>query len=114
MSYINFNFVFNNVKGMESSKMHLKQFEDFKSKLKPSRLLFLQERHSSITCEKSERMNLELICTFLMVHLIPVEFSLLSKGLVLVLDAWIDDLDSLLLNIYNAITEKNRSLFLKN
>ena len=59
---------------MESSKTHLKQFEDFKSKLKPSRLLFLQERHSTIGCEKSERMKLELICAFVMVHLIPVEF----------------------------------------
>ena len=37
---------------MQSSKKHLKQFEYFTSKLKPSGLLFLQETHSTIDCEK--------------------------------------------------------------
>ena len=74
MSHINFNFLSNNVKGMQSSKKRLKQFEYFKSKLKPNGLFFLQEAHLTIACEKSGRINLELICTFLMVHLIPAEF----------------------------------------
>ena len=52
MSNINFNFLSNNVKGMQSSKKRLKQFEYFKSKLKPSGLLFLQEAHSTIDSEK--------------------------------------------------------------
>ena len=52
MSNINFNFLSNNVKGMQSSKKRLKQFEYFKSKLKPNGLLFLQETHSTIACEK--------------------------------------------------------------
>ena len=74
MSHINFNFLSNNVKGMQSSKKCLKQFEYFKSKLKPNGLLFLQETHSTIACKKSVRMNLEVICTFLMVHLILAGF----------------------------------------
>ena len=37
---------------MQLSKKRLKQFEYFKSKLKSSRLLFLQETHSNINCEK--------------------------------------------------------------
>ena len=52
MSYINFNFLSNNVKGMQSSKKPLKQFEYFKSELQPSELLFLQKTHSTIDCEK--------------------------------------------------------------
>ena len=51
-SHINFNFLFSNVKGLQSSKKRLKQFEYFKSKLKPNGLLFLQETHSTIACEK--------------------------------------------------------------
>ena len=37
---------------MGSSKKRLKQFEHFRSKLKPSGLPFLQETHSTIDCEK--------------------------------------------------------------
>ena len=60
---------------MQSSKKRLKQFQYFKSKLKPSGLLFLQETQSTTDCEKKvEKMNLEVICTFLMVHLILAEF----------------------------------------
>ena len=51
-SHINFNFLLSNVKGLQSSKKRLKQFEYFKSKLKPNGLLFLQETHSTIACEK--------------------------------------------------------------
>ena len=52
MSHINFNFLSNNVKEMQSSKKRLKQFEYFKRKLKPNGLLFLQETHSTIAWEK--------------------------------------------------------------
>ena len=76
MSHINFNFLSNNVKGMQSSKKCLKQFEYFKSKLKPNELLFLQETHSTrlLLVKKSGRMNVEVICSFLMAHLILAEF----------------------------------------
>ena len=59
---------------MQSCRKRLKQFQYFRSKLKPRGLIFLQETHSTIGCEKSERVNTEVICTFLMVHLIIAEF----------------------------------------
>ena len=37
---------------MKSSKKRLKQFQYFKSKLKPSALLFFQEIYSNTDCEK--------------------------------------------------------------
>ena len=52
MSHINFKFLSKHVQGIQSSKKCLKQFEYFKSKLKPNGLLFLQETHSAIACEK--------------------------------------------------------------
>ena len=52
MSHINFNFLSNDVKGMQLSKKRFKQFEYFKSKLKLNGLLSLQETHSTTDCEK--------------------------------------------------------------
>ena len=45
---------------MQSLKKCLKQFEYFKSKLKPSGLLFFQETRSTIDCKKSGRMEGDL------------------------------------------------------
>ena len=42
-----FRFLSNNVKGIHPSKKRLKQFDCFKIKLKPNRLLSLQETHST-------------------------------------------------------------------
>ena len=70
MSHINFNFLSNNIKGIQSFKKRLKRFEY----LKPCGLLFLQETHSTIDCEKSGRTNLEVICTFLIDYLILANF----------------------------------------
>ena len=47
-----FRFLSNNVKGIHPSKKRLKQFDCFKIKLKPNRLLSLQETHSTTDCEK--------------------------------------------------------------
>ena len=49
---LNFNFLTNNVKGLQSSKKRIKMFEYFKSKMVPHGILFLQETHSSIDNEK--------------------------------------------------------------
>ena len=54
MCHIDLNFLSYYVKGMQPSKNCLKYFEYFKSKLKPSDLLFLQETHSTIDCGKDE------------------------------------------------------------
>ena len=57
-------FVQCNVKGMQSSKNFLNQFENFKSKLKPSGLLYLQEMHSIIDYEKKLKDDFEGVYTF--------------------------------------------------
>ena len=123
MSHINFNFLSNNVKGMQSSKKRLKQFEYFKSKLKPNGLLFLQETHSTIACEKKWKdefggdlhfshgssNSCGVLIAFYGNQDITVKKKLSDKkGRVLVLDARIDDSDFLLINIYNANTEKEK------
>ena len=59
---------------LNECKRGFRQFEYFKSKLQPGGLLFLQEMDSTIGCAKSGRMNLEVVCTFFMVHLILAEF----------------------------------------
>ena len=54
----NFNFLSNNVKGLQSSKKRLKLFQYFKNKISPKGILFLQETHSSKVTEKYGVMNL--------------------------------------------------------
>ena len=123
MSHINFNFLSNNVKGMQSSKKRLKQFEYFKSKLKPSGLLFLRETHSTTGCEKKWKdefggdlhfshdpsNSCGVLIAFYGNQDIAVKKKLPDKkGRVLVLDVQIDDSVLLLINIYNANTEKEQ------
>ena len=45
MGEINFNFLYNNVKGLQTSKKLLKLFNYFKNKIFPNGILFLQETH---------------------------------------------------------------------
>ena len=47
-----FNFLSNNVKGLQSSKKRLKLFQFFKNKIRPKGILFLEETHSSKVTEK--------------------------------------------------------------
>ena len=47
-----FNFLSNNVKGLQSSKKRLKLFQYFKNKISPKCILFLQETHSSKVTEE--------------------------------------------------------------
>ena len=47
-----FNFLSNNVKGLQSSKKRLKLFQYFKNKISPKGILFLQETHSAKVTEK--------------------------------------------------------------
>ena len=73
MDAINFNFLCNNVKGLQTSKKRLKLFNYFKNKIFPNGIIFLQETHS--TKEKlSGKTNLTVIYTFHMVNQIRVEY----------------------------------------
>ena len=51
-SKLNFNFLTNNVKGLQSSKKRVKIFEYFRNKVASRGILFLRETHSSIETEK--------------------------------------------------------------
>ena len=49
---LNFDFLTNNVKGLWSSKKHVKMFQYFKNKTGHRGILFLQETHSLTVTEK--------------------------------------------------------------
>ena len=49
---LNFNFLSNNVKGLQSSKKRLKLFNFLKNKIGPKGILLLQGTHSSVETEK--------------------------------------------------------------
>ena len=49
---LNFNFLTNDVKGLQSTKKRLKLFNFLKNKISPKGILFLQETHSSLETEK--------------------------------------------------------------
>ena len=52
INQLNFNFLTNNVKGLQSSKKRVKIFEYFKNNIGHRGILFLQETHSLIDTEK--------------------------------------------------------------
>ena len=52
LNTFDFNFLSNNVRGLQSSKKRLKLFQFFKNKISPKGILFLQEAHSSKNMEK--------------------------------------------------------------
>ena len=51
-SQLNFNFLTNNVKGLQSPKKHVQIFEYVRTKVAPKGILFLQEMHSLAETEK--------------------------------------------------------------
>ena len=51
-SQLNFNFLTNKVKDLQSSKKCVKIFAYFRNKVAPKGILFLQEAHSSVETDK--------------------------------------------------------------
>ena len=115
-----FNFLSNNVKGLQSSKKRLKVFQFFKNKISPKVILFLQETHSSKVTEKiwNDEVNGDLFfsqgkrnsCAVLIGFFGNINYSVKNKlsgnsGRILVLDATIDGTEYLLINLYNENTE---------
>ena len=113
-----FNFLSNNVKGLQSSKKRLKLFQYFKNKISPKGILFLQETHSSKVMEKiwSDEFNGDLFfpqtnsCGVLVGFYGNINYSVKKKlsdnsGRILVLDVTIDGTEHLLINLYNGNTE---------
>ena len=123
MDDINFNFVSNNVKGLQSSKKRLKLFEYFRNKISPNGIVFLQETHSTKNNEikwKDEfRGNLYfshgrsnscgVLTAFLGTKPITVKKKVGDKeGRILILETSIDDCEYILINFYNANTESEQ------
>lgn len=112
MGHINFSFPSYNVKGMLSSKKHLKQY--FKSKLKPSGLLFFKRSIFDQWFRKKVWLWRWFTLFQCLIYLRVLVASLDNrdsslkklfdkKGRILALDAWIDGFDLLLININNEL-----------
>ena len=126
---LNFNFVSNNVKGLQSSKKRLKLINFLKNKIGPKGILFLQETHSSVEKEKKWIDDFKdkiyyshgktNSCGVLIAIYSNLNIRLKNKihdndGRVLILDATINGSDYLLINFYNANTEREQLTAIKN
>ena len=115
-----FNFLSNNVKGLQSSKKRLKLFQYFKNKISPKGILFLQETHSSKVTEKiwTDEFNGDLFfshgktnsCGVLVGFYGNINYFVKKKlsdnsGRILALDVTINGTEYLLINLYNGNTE---------
>ena len=116
----NFNFLSNNVKGLQSSKKRSKLFQFFKNKISPKGILFSQETHFSNVTEIiwSDEFNGDLFfsygktnsCGVLVrfygniIHSIEKKLSD-SSARTLVLYVTINGMQYLLINLYNRDTE---------
>ena len=123
MSNSNFNLISNNIRGLQLNKKRLKVFEYFKRKLGPSGILFLQETHSSKDVEAKWREEFqgqlffshgktnscEVLTAFYGFQNISINKTMSdNSGRILILDVKIDDLTLILINFYNANTEKEQ------
>ena len=116
----NFNFLSNNIKGLQSFKKQLKLFQFFENKISPKGILFLQETHSSKITEKiwRDEFNGDLFfshgktnsCGVLVGFYANINYSVKKKlshdsSRILVLDVTIAGTEYLLINLYNGNTE---------
>ena len=123
MNAINFNFITNNVKGLQLSKKRLNLFEYFRDKLSSNGILFLQETHSTINNKlkwKGEFKGALFFshgksnsCGVLIGFLGNKHFTVVHEfsdknGRILILDVIFDDCEYLLINFYNANAEKEQ------
>ena len=126
---LNFNFLTNNVKGLQSTKKRLKWFDFLKNKIGPTGILFLHETYSSVETEKKwnddfkDKFYYSLGITNSLVLLIAIYGNLNicvknkvngNDGRVLILEATIDGFDYLLINLYNANTEREQLTTIQN
>ena len=116
-------FITNNVKGIQSAQKRLKIFEHLKSKISPSGVMFLQETHSTIKDEKrwADEFKGKMFfshgtsnsCGVAIGYFGSKAFVVKSElsdnhGRILLLNVKIDNQDYILINLYNANTEKEQ------
>ena len=123
MNVINFNFIANNVKGLQLSKKRLKLFGYFRNKLSSNGILFLQETHSTINNELKWKDEFEGAlffsngksnsCGVLIDFLGNKPFTVVHEfsdknGRIFILDLIFNNCEYFLINLYNANTEKEQ------
>ena len=121
-------FITNNVKGIQSLKKRLKLIQYFKSKIEPCGL-FLQETRSNSTVEQKWKEDFHGKVFFshgktnscrVLIAYFGTEKSTVKKqqtdhsGRILILDVSINDSEYILINLYNANTEKEQIEVLSN
>ena len=122
-------FSTNNVKGIQSMKKRLKVIEYFKSKITTHGILFLQETHSISDGEQKWRDNFggntffshykRNPCGILISYIGTHNFVMNNQktdndGRILILDVTINDVNFVLINLYNANTETEQVSVLNN
>ena len=126
---LNFNFLTNNVKGLQSTKKRSKLFNFLKNKIGPKGILLLQETHSSVETEKKwiDHFKDKIYyshgktnsCGVLIAIYGNLNICVKNKvndndGRVLILEATSDDSDYVLINFYNASTEREQLTTIEN
>ena len=125
---LNFNFLSNNVKGLQSSKKQLKLFNFLKNEISPKGILFLQETYSSVETEKKWIDDFKdkiyyshgktnscgvLIATYGNLNICVKNRMHDNDGIILILHATINGSDYLLINFYNANTGREQLTTIK-
>ena len=121
-SQLNFSFLTNNVKGLQSSEKPFKIFEHFRNKVAPEGILFLQETHCSVKAilwndifkgqlyfSHGKTNSCDVLTAFYGNINVVIKKQLNDKiGRILILEVTIDNTAYLLINIYNAHTERHQ------
>ena len=128
-SFDKLSFITNKVKGIQSMKKRLKLIEYFKSKITTHGILFLQETHTSSDDEQKWRDNFggntffsqgkRNSCSVLIFYIGTHNFVANNQkadndGRILILDVTINDVNFVLINLYNANTETEQVSVLNN
>ena len=123
MDAVNFNFLCNNVKGLQTSKKRLKLFSYFKNKIFLNGIIFLQETHSTKENEIKWKDEFDgdlyfshgksnscgVLIGFSGNKTFTVKKRLCDEnGRILILETLIDDSEFILINLYNANTESEQ------
>ena len=117
-------FITNNVKGIQSLKKRLKLIQYFKSKIGPCGLLFLQETHSNSKVEQKWKEDFHgkvffshgktnscgVLIAYCGLKKLPLRNNKPKDhgGRILIIDVSINDCEYILINLYNANTEKEQ------
>ena len=119
-------FITNNVKGIQSFKKRLKLIQYFKDKIGSIGVLFLQETHSNSKIEQKWKEDFKgqvffshgktSSCGVLIAYLGTETFfvnkqEIDKEGRILILNVAINDSEYILINLYNANTEKEQMMY---